>query len=68
MGFYVVGSSCLYARVPSRFWPSLGPLVGMNPSSETKNSAYLHSNMQDEYNHRHRCQVLQHYTQYRDLF
>ena len=30
MGFYVVGSSCLYARVPSRFWPSLGPLVGMN--------------------------------------
>ena len=33
-----------------------------------KNSAYLDSDMQDEYNHRYRCQVLQHYTQYRDLF
>src|SRR5262249_17093501 len=33
-----------------------------------KNSAYLDSDMQDEYGHRYRCQVLQHYTQYRDLF
>src|SRR5215813_6651045 len=33
-----------------------------------KNSAYLDSDMHDEYDHRYRCQVLQHYTQYRDLF
>src|SRR5579863_3265106 len=33
-----------------------------------KNSAYLDADMQDQHDHCYRCQVLQHYTQYRDFF
>ena len=33
-----------------------------------KNAAYLDSDMKAKYDHRYRCQVLQHYTQYRDFF